>query len=399
MVEWTTPNQKIFREVLLDFYTSNQQLRLFVLDAFTYSLDTLPDIRDTRPVWAAALLEEAVAAGWINELYKKFCSVYQNDPRIIVLKKDLKDPLLAGKIGESQDSNLVVRREVEGELNEDLGSTHLVIAIFWQKPSEKRIQIRPKFCYRDSNNREIIREDLFREDGYSEILENFPAFLTKFVDFTICNKISRYFTNPLEPWQLTIELFVPVELLCKPLETWCGKNKDLIRNRPIVVGCSDRFNPDQPEKALDLHNQLKLGWKRFQEKVPDRAGQKLKNLAWLTSATAKTESFEKYSGFQCYGDWLKPEEDHLKNWQELVRSGIPIALWICEGSIDSPEISKLFGYLIDTTRFEFLERIRLIRDQHQKTSNHCVGVFYEDPHYVPDEPSLPVKQFFVWPGA
>jgi hypothetical protein len=400
MIKWTNRNLAKFREVLLACYTTNRELRRLVSDNLVYSLNNVPDaVGTSREDWAEDLLNVAASAIWIDELYQLFCSVHKDDPRIVQLKRDLQDSSLTRTIGEPQTSNSVIRREIEGELIEDPNSAHLVIAVFWQKPSEEMIRIRPKFCYRDPNNCEILREDLSKEENYSITLKDFPEFLTKIVSFTISTKISKYFLNSLDPWQLTIELFVPVDLLCKPLEAWCGKNEELMKNRSIVVGCSDRFNPDQPDTAVNLHNQLKLGWKRFQEKIPDQASQKLKNLDWLTSTNAKTESFAAYSGFQCYGDWLKPGEDHHKNWLELVRSGIPLALWMCKGKPDSSEISKIFDYLVESTRFEFLERIRMLRDQHLKTCDHCLGVFYEDPNYVPDALLPPSEQLFVWPGA
>jgi nucleoside phosphorylase len=314
-------------------------------------------------------------------------------------RKDLPDSSLAGMIGKPQASSSVVRRETDGVSIEDLNSAHLVIAIFWKKPSERIIRIRPRFYCHDINNHEILHEDLFEKEDYSESLKKFPEFLTELVKFTLRSKIPKYFDNSRPCWQLVIKLFVPVDLLGESLETWCGKNEDLIRGRSIVVGCSDRFNRDQPALAIDLRNQLNLGWQRFQQQIPDQAGQKLKDLTWLTSAAAHQESLQNYSGFQCYGDWLKPDKDYLKNWLELVRSGIPIALWMCAGNLNSLEISRLFDHIIDCTRFEFLERIQRLRHQHRKTCNYYVGVFYEDPNYVPDDPLPVAEHFFTWPGA
>ena len=165
------------------------------------------------------------------------------------------------------------------------------------------------------------------------------------------------------------------------------------------MGCSDRFNPDQPGVASDLHNQLKEGWRRFQAKIPDRSSSKLQNLDWLSSDKAGEQSLNNYSGFQCYGDWLKLDNQYLENWEGLVRSGIPLALWMCGDRPQRETIEATFNRLIDCTRFEFLERIPTIRDEQRKKYNHVVGIFYEDPNYVPEIPRPPVEQFFSWPGA
>jgi hypothetical protein len=286
--------------------------------------------------------------------------------------------------------------EENDELSEDVRSAHLVIAVFWQQPSEQKLRVQPKLCYRNTETREILQESLVK-DNCSILLKDFPSFLRKLLDFTT-SKLSRLFPDPIYPWKLTIELFVPVELLCSPLSKWCGQDDDLLRSRSIVIGCSDRFDPDQPGRAADLHNQLKRGWQRFQEKVPDRAGSTLRNLSWLNSDIAHRENFAAYSGFQCYGDWLKPDHQYLENWRRLINAGIPLALWICEGPSQRETIEAAFNRLVDCTRFEFLDRIPLIRDEQQRTCDHWVGVFYEDPNYVPEVPRVE-EAFFSWPGT
>lgn len=397
MIAWTPPNQGKFRKVLLDFYGSSRQLRQFVRDHFSHTLDHLPDLNTARSDWAEALLEEAASAHWIDELYKQFCSLYQSDLRVWQLRKDLQDPALNVPIGDANSNNAVIRVNLDEGLLEDLRSTHLVIAIFWQERSKQKIRIRPKLCYRDSESYDIRQESLVEDDG-SILLKEFPDVFKQLVDFTI-RKLARLFPDPIYPWKLTIELFVPVDLLCQPLSKWCGQHDELRRNRSIVVGCSDRFDPDRPGEAADLHNQLKEGWRRFQRNAPDTLGSNLTNLSWLSSDTANQEPLEQYSGFQCYGGWLKPDEQSLDNWQKLVRSGIPVALWMCEGNPQRQDITSVFDQLIDGTRFEFLERLPITRNQLQITFNHCVGVFYEDPNYVPDIPLPKEEQFFAWPGA
>jgi vWA-MoxR associated protein C-terminal domain len=395
MIEWTGRNLGKFRRALLAQYVANRKLRRLVTDNLDYCLDNLSDPRlANREDWTEDLLGLAVEEGWIEELYVLFCSVHQNNPRIVQLKSDLRDPSLSGTIGESFARNVVVRSEVESELVEDARSTHLVIAAFWHECNNEKLSIRPKFCYRNAHNSEISFKNLL-EDNCSVDLKKFPDFLEKLVAYTIEQVIPNILPDSPDPWSLTIELFVPVNLLGKPLATWCGKNSDISSDFPIVVGCSDRFDPFRPSEARILHNQLKRGWRRFQDKLLDGEDSRLTNLDWLNSCLADQEILEAYSGFKCYGDWLKPDENCLKNWVKLVKSGIPLALWMCEGRLDRTQAEASFHRLTNVTRFEFLEHMRINR----RNNSCCVSVLYENPNYVPDDPLPQDARLFEWPGT
>jgi vWA-MoxR associated protein C-terminal domain len=401
MIEWNSINQGKFRKVLLDFYQSNTLLREFVRDNLSVDLQDLPDFRATaQSQWTGELLEVSASVGWIKDLYELFCSTHLGDPRLVKLRADLNDPALEQPIGE-EGSHAIVRSPVEStvepELSEDPFSTHLVIAMFWQERQKQKFRIHPKFCYRASGTHAILEEPLVK-DNPSLPLKDFPNFLQNLVDFTI-TKLAKLYPDPTHPWKLTIELFVPVDLMGQPLSTWCGQTGALLINHPIVIGCSDRFDSDRQAEAFTLHNQLKHGWQRFQAKAPDQAGSTLKSLSWITSDTAHREALEDYAGFQCYGGWLRSDEDSLDNWQELVRSGIPLALWMCQGTPQRADTVTTFDRLINGTRFEFLRQIPLVRNQQRRTCDHCVGVFYEDPNYLPDIPVAKEEQFFSWPGA
>jgi hypothetical protein len=394
-IDWNDHKKReAFWQALQDVYPRQSGLEIFLDYELGENLAAVAGGENLQDV-VHVLVQWAKSKGRLDELYLAFCQVNQDNLRIAKLRKDLQDPDLEKTIGDNSARNLVSRDSVEEELLEDLRSTHLVIAMFWQQNSRQKLRVCPKFYYRSANNREILCKNLV-EDGCSVVLKDFPAFLKKLVD---CTMKQKHFTESNELWEITIELFVPVDLLCQPLVTWCGQSDPLLNNRPIVVGCSDRFDPDRPTEAMDLRNQLGRGWERFRQQVPDTIGHRLTNLDWLNSTNAHREPFERYSGFQCYGEWLKPDEKSLENWQELVRSGIPLALWMNEGNPEYNEIEVFFNHLIDSTRFDFLERIRSLRNQHRRTCNYCVGVFYEDLNYLPDIPLPPEEQLFVWAGV
>ncbi|WP_316428082.1 VMAP-C domain-containing protein [Leptolyngbya boryana] len=391
MLQLSNDDRRTLREALISGFRSYEALERFVADNFKdFRLNEISDSRSTLDA-ADRLIEACEERG--DEL-ALVLALRKERPRNAAVQN-----LLRFWQGRVPGDPLLVQREPNDELafdSEDPCSAHLVIAVFRQQPSEQKFRVQPKLCYRNAETSEIVQESLMK-DSCSILLKEFPNFFKKLVGFTI-RKISDCFTDPLHPWQLTIELFIPLELLCSPLTIWCGQDSELLLSRPIVVGCSDRFDPDQLEQSADLHNQLKRGWRRFQEKAPDQAGSTLQNLSWLNSDIAHQENFEGYSGFQCYGAWLTPDKESLKNWQTLVKSGIPLALWMCEGQPQRETISATFDRLIDCTRFEFLERIPRIRDEQRRTCNHCVGILYEDPNYIPDVPRVE-EQFFSWPGA
>lgn len=393
-MEWSNPNKGKLRKVLLVVYPTIRELKRFVGDHFDIEFT---DIGESSPEnWAYDILEKAAAEGWIDQFYQTFCSNHPIDSRIAQLRADLGDPLLERTIGSSASGCAIVSVEEEEGLVEDPGAAHLVIAMFWEGVAKQKLRIHAKLCYRDPASQKVEPIALVKDDCPPILLKEFPDVLRELVDFTV-NKLTNLFLEQSYPWKLTIDLFVPVDLLGQPLSTWCGQHQDLI-GKSMVIGCSDRFN-QSVQRAPELYNQLRRGWQRFQKQVPDQKGVPLKNLEWLNSDVAHQESFEKYSGFQCYGDWLKPDEQSLRNWLELVQSGIPLALWMCEGKTQRSELVALFEQLIDRTRFGFIDHIPILRTEQRKTSGHCVGVFYEDPAYVPDMPLPKEEQYFSWPGA
>ncbi len=406
-MDWNdNKTRKAFRQVLESAYPKISALERFVDEEFDENPAIVAqgvDLSDriyNLIVWAQS-------KGKINELYDAFKQEHPNHPWMtemegasdlstLILEQLSDQSVVEAAIGEASSDRLVVRVTPDEPLVEDRYSTHLVIAVFWRERNEKLLRVMPKLCYRDLTSDDILQEPLIQEDCPIS-LKKFPEFLKSLLDFTD-QKLAIRFKDSIEPWTLTIELFIPVDLLCQPLSTWCGPDRGLICNRSIVVGCSDRFDRDRLGEAANLHNELKAGWKRFKQQAPDTHGSNLRNLSWLSSDIAHQETFGDYSAFRCYGHWLKADEKLLKNWIDLVKSGIPLALWMGEETLSQPEIVVILGDLIDGTRFGFLERIRRTRDQLQKICDHDVGIFYEDPLYVPDVPLPPDVQFFGFPG-
>lgn len=417
MIDWTGKNKQYLRESLLAIYSSPVKLARFVSDELNQNLNEI-STESSLEDRAFELVGEAQSGGWIDDLYFCLCEQNPNHARIIQLREKLQDSLtisrvlydqlLADRVIEDHEggsSDVVVREAPAAELVEPTNSAHLVLAAFWEgEKSLKKLQVSPKLCYRKQENpSEIYQESLATREGlekYAVSIDKFPDFLKGLHTFAL-GKLKIYSDSP---WKLSIKLFLPIDLLCLPLTTWCGKDGNLVSTYAVVIGCSDRFNPDCPEEALKLHNQLQLQWQRFFSKVPDKVGSTLRKLDWLNSEDVGKKGWTAHAGFRCFGDWLTPgdweklDEVAQKKWQDLVNYGLPLALWMCEGQPTRAQRRTIFNRLIRGTRFDLLDYIPVERDV-QRNSGECVGVLYEDLNYIPELPQVPEQQFFSWPGS
>jgi hypothetical protein len=419
-----TPNQrKLLREALVSSYRKPETLRLFVSDNFEG--DRLTNISfQTLAVAADDLITKFQELGDVRDLVEALIRERPRNPKVQSLKEQILPSLQVRaelRVLETQvpperviegqgtcPNSIVVREAIEAEeLIEPLNYAHLVVAVFWEGERKlRKFRVCPKLCYRDKITQKVVHRPLATKEGtdqYSVFQNKIPEFLKKLHAFGIM-ELRRLFPDVAQSWRLSIELFLPVDLLCLPLAAWCGQDGDFFSKHPIVVGCSDRFDPTRPDQAIELHNQLQLGWERFRKKVPDRVGSTLRNLDWLDSNQAQHKSLAAYAGFRCYGNWLVPGEweklDPVsqKRWQDLVGFGIPLALWICEGNPPTSARKRVFNRLASGTRFELLEEIPIMRDAQWKMSEQCVGVFYEDLNYMPELPNLREQSYFSWPG-
>lgn len=275
---------------------------------------------------------------------------------------------------------------------------NLIIAVFLQNLSQRLVYIQPELYYQNPKNGDFCQKPVNRigklEDNDEDpfVIDKFPSRLEKllstaFVQLEELNLASDQF------WNLKINLFVPLELLSLSLIEWCGTS-EIIQNYPIIFGCSDRYNSGI-EKSAELRNQLKrTWWERFQQDAPDESSQKLQSLKWVISDKNSELDLLKCSGLQCYGNWLRPGEQHLKYWAKLINSGIPIALWMCKNTPERAVISSIYQDLTNHTRFSFLDRLCSLRAEQQQNCDYHLGVLYEDPNSTPTESKL-----FSWPGT
>lgn len=262
-----------------------------------------------------------------------------------------------------------------------LGTAYLIIGTFPKLQNSAKFRVVPELCYCRPEPLPPERESLI-EDDCSVSIQDFPTFLQTLIQFAE-KKLSRRYGD--RPWRLRICLSLPMTILGSPLSQWC--TRDLTHQYAIVVGCSERANPDCPRYAY-LHNQLKLGWQRFFQQQ-----QRLREINWVIADDGCYDDLELYEGLQCRGNWLKPSQSCGERWRKLVESGIPLALWLWDEAVERQQITQTFERLIDCYHQEFFEKIR-----RERRRNSCIpfGVFYDDPTYMPTVPETSQEQFFSW---
>lgn len=415
--------RQALRDALLSGYRRAESLRIFVDDNFpTIRLNEVATSQAGRTA-ADDLITAFEETGEIFVLIAALYKERPNNPEVLalfqVLPADVQQQLHAQNIvlvepanderlvqaDDLGSSSVVVKEPVSRDpLTEPENSAHLVVTVFWKgEKNLKQFRVSPKLCYFDSQNSQIVHTPLAKEEDidtktvpqncFSDFLKGLHTFALRKLRNSVADR----------PWKLSIELFLPLDLLCLPLSTWCGKDDTLISKHSIVIGCSDRFDEDRPDDAINLYNQLELQWQRFLATVPDQAGSSLQDLDWLDSTQLATGSLAACQGFRCLGGWLIPGEwNHLdatikRNWKELIGFGVPLALWICQGDLAVSGRRQVFNSLAQGTRFDLLDKIPIERNIGHR-SGQCVGVLYEDLNYAPERPKLPEQRLFSWPG-
>ncbi|MCC5897197.1 MAG: hypothetical protein JJU32_04670 [Phormidium sp. BM_Day4_Bin.17] len=263
------------------------------------------------------------------------------------------------------------------------GLAYLIIGTFPNLQDSSKFRVVPELCYGEATPSTPERESLVQEDC-SVSIEDFPKFLHEIVAFA--EKRLHHHYDP-RPWQLRISLSLPTTALGSPLFQWCGESSPLPGQHPIVVGCSDRVNPDYPRR-FHLYNRLKFGWERF-----FRPQRPLKELNWLITGESSQEDWETYEAVQCWGRWLRCHQAAVERWYKLIESGIPLALWLDEDCPHANAIAQTFTRLTNCCHEEFLDRVRRER---RSSDSIPFGVFYENPNYLPTVAETSDEQFFSW---
>jgi hypothetical protein len=284
MPDLTSPDltpklRELLRGALVSSYKKYETLRIFVSDNFGNL--RLDEIASSHALQIAAddLITHFEETGDAFDLIAALIKKRPNNQKVKNLSQEeqsirslsaqsaaiavLQESVSLDRVIEGQGTcpnSIVVREAMEAEeLIEPSNYAHLVVAVFWEGERRlRKFRVCPKLCYRDHTTQEVVHRPLVTKEGtdqYSVFQNKIPEFLEKLHAFGIM-ELRRLFPDVAQSWRLSIELFLPVDLLCLPLTAWCGQDGDFFSKHPIVVGCSDRFDPTRSDQAIELHNQL-----------------------------------------------------------------------------------------------------------------------------------------------
>lgn len=382
-MDWTKENREKLRKALTSGFQSYSSLSIFVSDYFDDI--QLSQIASSQATIVATddLIQYFQERGEVSNLVVAIYKARPNNPDVNLLAEQCKcDPLLYSMLPISTEK-IVGESDLKSIFSEDNQTSDLVIALFREGTSkEGKFRVYTKFCY-GKNSPQTLGVDnqaddrnIIKKDEVSKYLEE---------RINDAKKILIELSNGTH-FELVIELFLPIDLLSSPLHQWYGQENKYLKLYPLVMGCSDRFISDEvSHSSFDLRNRLKKGWSRFQAMISDEKRLKISELTWLKSDDADMESLADFTGFCCSGNWLEAGEEYLEKWEELILSGIPLALWRCNTYLKREELT-VFEHLINHNRFDFLMRIPIMRERQHKMKEDYVGVFYEDIDYLPDIP-------------
>lgn len=378
MMDWTGEYRKALRDALTSGFRSYSALKDLVYNHLHLNLDEIASPEAGTRTATDNLIVHCEERGEVSNLVVAICTVRPKNPEVKILVEKCKcDPLLYSLLPISTEKT-IGESNLTSTFSEDNPTGHLVTAVFKEGTSkEEKLRIYAKFCYYKNLPKILEADNIYiKKDEISKYLEE---------RINDAKEILIQISNG-KHFELVIELFLPIDLLSSPLHKWYGQENKYLKLYPIVIGCSDRFISDEVSHySSDLLNNLKGGWKNFQAIIPDKKRLNISELQWLKSDNADGECLADFTGFCCTGNWLKTGEEYKEKWEELVWSGIPLALWRCNTHLARENLT-VFEHLIAHNRFDFLRRIPRIRERQQKMKEDYVGVFYEDPDYLPDIP-------------
>lgn len=91
-IHWTNPNQGKLRRALIAVYPDVPSLRQFVKDDIDeLRVSSLPGENSRLDDWAEALVTQAMAKDWIDELYQVLCDQNPDHSQVQQLKQELED--------------------------------------------------------------------------------------------------------------------------------------------------------------------------------------------------------------------------------------------------------------------------------------------------------------------
>lgn len=240
---------------------------------------------------------------------------------------------------------------------------------------EKKTQVRAiasLLCISPTGTKKEIPVHLNPESNERGVLctrKKLPDAIEKFIQQSILYALNTP-ENLLgcDNYDLTIELFLPIEYLCEPVEHW--NIKDDFDN-PVRLGSKQRLVVRSYDRVAKpgLKNAFSKSWhsaKGFLEQKPDAAllQQKIQHLDKIDSnrLILLQEELQQKIGLKVICALPESEKEIVKFFQAMLSSGIPIAFWTRSRELPSCEVVAGIDQFLTTELLlnscELLEKVR-----------------------------------------
>jgi vWA-MoxR associated protein C-terminal domain/vWA-MoxR associated protein middle region (VMAP-M) 1/Effector-associated domain 1 len=291
------------------------------------------------------------------------------------IKKQLKkwmqeiDPNFNDRDSNSETNPRNVKPTVSGALQ-----AYLMIVVNPEKKTQLRA-IASLLCISTTGVRKEIPVHLDSESNERGVLctmKKLPTFIGKFIQKSILLLENPDFLLGCDYYDdLTVELFLPIDYLCEPVDCWKIKNT---WDNLVNLGCEHRLVVRSYDRLVkpSLKNAFSKSWhsaKEFLEQKPDVASlqnkiQRLDKIDCDRLMLLQAE-LEQKIGLKVICALPKSEREMIHFLQVMLMSGIPIAFWIRCSELPSCEVATIIDRFLTTQLLlnscELLEKVRLER--------------------------------------
>jgi vWA-MoxR associated protein C-terminal domain/Effector-associated domain 1/vWA-MoxR associated protein middle region (VMAP-M) 1 len=324
------------------------------------------------------------------------------------IKKQLKkwmqeiDPNFNDRDSNSETNPRNVTPTVSGALQ-----AYLMIAVNAEKKTQVRA-IASLLCISTTGVRKEIPVHLNLESNERGVLctwKKLPDIIDKLIKRSIDCELEKL-VNELGcvGHNLTIELFLPVDYLCEPVDCW--KIKDCWDDI-VNLGCEHRLVLRSYDRAIKpkLKNDLSLSWnsaKKFLEQKPDVKSlqNKIKCLDQIdcNQLMRLKAELEQKIGLKVICALPESKQEKKQFFQKVLDSGIPIAFWIRCSELPSGEVEAVIDRFLTTQLLlnscELLEKVKQERRSAfscETREKHCgthLSVLWDNWERMPTMKSL-----------
>jgi hypothetical protein len=250
-------------------------------------------------------------------------------------------------------------RDSESETNPVSGAlkAYLMIAVNPEKKTQVRA-IASLLCISPTGVRKEIPVHLNLESNERGVLctmKRLPNFIGDFIQKSILLLENPDFLLGCDYYDdLTVELFLPIDYLCEPVDCWKIKNT---WDNLVNLGCEHRLVVRSYDRLVkpSLKNAFSKSWhsaKEFLEQKPDVASlqkkiQRLDKIDCDRLMLLQAE-LEQKIGLKVICALPKSEREMIHFLQVMLMSGIPIAFWIRCSELPSCEVATVIDRFLTT---------------------------------------------------